>query len=103
MNRFVLAAASAAFLLAGCAASSVSLQENLQIACRAYAASLTSLAGFRAAGRLSEQQVATVEQWRPTLNEACSGNVENTDDLIGLVEAGVISMIFIETEVRHES
>lgn len=102
MNKFVLAAASAAFLLAGCA-SSVSLQENLQIACRAYAASLTSLAGFRAAGRLSEQQVAEVEQWRPTLNEACSGDVENTDDLIGLVEAGVISMIFIETEVRNES
>lgn len=102
MNKCILAAASAAFLLAGCA-SSVSLQENLQISCRAYAASLTSLAGFRAAGRLSEQQVATVEQWRPTLNEACSGNVENTDDLIGLVEAGVISMIFIETEVRNES
>lgn len=102
MYKLFLAAVSAAFLLAGCA-SGISLQENLQIACRAYAASLTSLAGFRATGRLSDQQVATVEAWRPTLNEACNGDVENREDLIGLVEAGVISMIFIETEVRNES
>lgn len=102
MYKLFLATVSAAFLLAGCASSSP-IQENLQIACRAYAASLTSLAGFRAAGRLNEEQVATVERWRPTLNEACSGEVENTNDLIALVEAGVISMIFIETEVRNES
>ncbi len=102
MRNVILAAVSAAFLLAGCA-SSVSVQENLQIACRAYAASLTSLAGFRAAGRLTDEQIAAVEQWRPTLNDACSGRIDNTDDLLSLVETGVVSMIFIETEVRNES
>ncbi len=102
MTKVMIAAISAAFLLAGCA-SSISMQENLQIACRAYAASLTSLAGYRAAGRLSEEQVAAVDHWRPTLNEACSGNVTETQDLLNLVESGVVSMIFIEEEVRSES
>lgn len=102
MHKTILAAASAAFLLAGCA-SSISMQENLQIACRAYAASLASLAGYRAAGRLTAEQVDAVDNWRPTLNEACSGDVTETDDLLNLVEAGVVSMIFIEEEVRNES
>lgn len=102
MHKMLVAAASAAFLLAGCA-SSISMQENLQIACRAYAASLSSLAGFRAAGRLTAEQVAAVDRWRPTLNEACSGEVTETDDLLDLVESGVVSMIFIEQEVRNES
>ncbi|WP_282609478.1 hypothetical protein [Pelagibius sp. Alg239-R121] len=102
MHKAMMAAVSAAFLLAGCA-SSISLQENLQIACRAYSASLTSLAGFRAAGRLTDQQIAAVDQWRPTLNEACSGGITETDDLLNLVESGVVSMIFIEEEVRDES
>ena len=102
MHKVVLAAASAAFLLAGCA-SSISMQENLQIACRAYAASLTSLAGFRAAGRLTDEQVAAVDHWRPTLNEACNGEVMETEELLNLVESGVVSMIFIEQEIRNES
>lgn len=91
----------AAFFVAGCA-SSTSTQQSLQVACKAYAATLTSLAGFRAADRLSDAQVATVEQWRPTLNEACSGEVGATGDLLAVVEAGVLKMIFIEQEVRNE-
>ncbi|TQV80309.1 hypothetical protein [Denitrobaculum tricleocarpae] len=104
MKHSVIAAAfGAAFLLAGCASSSLSTQESLLIACRGYTATLTSLAGFRAADRLSDDQVATVEQARPILNQACSGEVMATDDLLAVVEAGLIQMIFIEKEVRDES
>jgi hypothetical protein len=101
MYRLMTAAALAAFLLAGCA-SGISLQENLQIACRAYGGSLTALAGFRAAGRLSGEQIAAVEQLRPMLNEACSGDIEESAQLLDLVESGVVNMIFIEESIRNE-
>ena len=89
-------------LLAACATPS-STQQSLQVACNGYAATLTALAGYRAADRLSDEQVATIDQWRPVLNEACSGEITVTSDLLRIVEAGVLQMIFIETEVRDET
>lgn len=100
-SKATTAAVLAAFLLAGCASAATS-QQSLQIACRAYSASLVSLAGYRAAGHLSESQIATVDQWRPTLNQACSGEAADASGLLDLVEAGVTSMILIERELRHE-
>jgi len=50
-------------------------EKSLIAACDAYGTSLDALTGFRAAGRLSAEQVATVDAIRPEANALCSGNL----------------------------
>ncbi|MDX2318310.1 MAG: hypothetical protein QNK44_07895 [Hyphomicrobiaceae bacterium] len=68
------------------------------VVCRAYDSSLRALAGYRAADRLSIEQVATVDRWRPVLNEACSGPVSAST--LSVIEQGVFAMIAIEEAVQ---
>lgn len=73
--------------------------QSMLIGCRAYDASLRSLAGYRAAGRLDVGQVATVDRWRPILNSACSGE-EVSGDVLDQFEMGLFELIAIEETVQ---
>lgn len=94
----------ALFLLSGCETLGLNngpnLQEQLLITCKGYSATLTSLAGFRQAGKLSENQIQTVDELRPSLNEACSSNVESTSELVTIVESGLLKLLFVEGTVE---
>jgi len=68
------------------------------IACNAYDGTLRSLAAYRQADRLSADQIATVDRWRPILNEACSQPVSR--ETLALIEQGLFAMIAIEEAVQ---
>ncbi len=101
-----IAAALLAATLAACAPTmgepqtAVTPEQGMQIACRAWAASLTTLAGYRAADRLSEAEVMTVESYRPHLNAACSEDTVATGDLLDQVEAYLIQVLIIEQRAQ---
>lgn len=90
MRAFLLAAV---VILAGCATTNT--EQSLQISCRAYDATLRTLAGYRAAGRLDADEIATVDRWRPVLNAACTGE-QAGGDILDQVEAGLFELIAIE-------
>lgn len=72
-------------------------QEGL-LFCNAYDGSLRSLAAYREAGRLDADQIATVDRWRPILNDACSEPV--SAETLDLIEQGLFAMIAIEEAVQ---
>ena len=84
--------------LVGCQTTSYTPAQSLLVSCKAYARTLTALAGYRAAGELTEDQVATVDEWRPILNDACTGEVPVTQDLLTAVEDALLKLIAIEQE-----
>lgn len=80
-------------------ASACTGPQSMLIGCRAYDASLRSLAGYKAAGRLDAVQVAAVDRWRPVLNSACSGE-EVSGDVLDQFEQGLFELITIEGTVQ---
>ena len=80
----------------------LSTTEQLLLGCRAYEGTLTTLAAYRKADRLSEDQIRTVDRVRPVLNDACTGEVENASQLLGVVESGLVELMFVESEVANE-
>lgn len=68
------------------------------IACNAYDGALRALAGYRQAGKLSEQDIATVDRWRPVLNEACSQPISS--ETLSVIEQGLFAMIEIQEDAR---
>ena len=75
-----------------------SLQQAGLTACEAYNTSLSALAGYRQAGKLSDEQITTVNTWRPILNEACSEPV--TRETLDAIERGLFALITIEEAVQ---
>lgn len=69
------------------------------IGCSSYAGALTTLAGYRMAGKLSTEEVATVDQWRTVLNPICTAETApTTTSLLDTLEQGVIALITLQKE-----
>lgn len=90
--------AATAILLASCASPQNS-EKALLISCAAWDSTLRTLAAYRAADRLSDEDIAEVEAARPILNAACTGNVEPDAALLDRVERTLERMIFIKESV----
>lgn len=86
-------------VVSACAVDGVSADSRALIACRAYDGALRSLAGYRATGNLSAGQIETVDQWRPVLNDACTGEA-TTADILSQIEQGVFELLLIEEMVQ---
>ncbi len=89
------------FLLAACIGPPEQQTERqLQLMCRAYAATLTTLAAFNSTGALSESDVARVDEVRPVMNSACeksaAGLVTDLDSALLLVQQGAFELLLIE-------
>jgi hypothetical protein len=69
---------------------------QLLVTCRAWDTTLRSLAGYRAQGKLTADQVATVDQWRPTLNYACSSGDVNPATSLDAAEKALQQMVLID-------
>lgn len=95
----VLAAALVAVFLYGCAGTK-DFQKALLVACNGYTEALTSLATYRALGRLTPSQIATVDRLRPSLNTACKSDVTDARAALATVEAGLLQMLLIKEEVK---
>ena len=74
--------------------------KSLLASCSAYSTALSSLAGYRRAGKLSDAQVASVERLRPVLNKACRDDSPDPDTSFRVVEAGLIELITIREAVQ---
>src|SRR5690606_35715202 len=98
--RYALTAAAAAFFMSACTTGPLSTTDSLLLACSGYDATLRTLAGYAAAGRLSADDIATVDRVRPFLNDACDGDMPATGDLLDRVEAALLEMILIERAVQ---
>lgn len=66
--------------------------EMIQVlSCDAYASTLTALAGYRAQGLLTPDNIALVDHYRPLLNMACTSPATGTD-VLNQIEQGVIAL-----------
>lgn len=67
-------------------------------ACATYDATLRSLALIKP--RLSEEQIATVDQWRPILNGICTGEVPDVaaDNLLDTMEKALFELSKIKED-----
>lgn len=88
--------------LSGCAAPDNSPEVNainrVTQACATYDATLRSLALIKP--RLSEEQIATVDQWRPILNGICTGEVPDVaaDNLLDTMEKALFELSKIKED-----
>lgn len=69
-------------------------------ACATYDATLRSLAIMRAGDKLSEDQIATVDQWRPIMNGICIGEVPDiaADSLLDTAEKALFELSQIKED-----
>ena len=86
-------------LLAGCAGQNVG--RDLLLACHAYDGALSSLTVYRAAGRLSEGQIATVNQVRAVANPICMGEPLDLRTALTALETELRRMAVIELEKKQ--
>lgn len=68
--------------------------QDALVVCRAYDATLRTLAGYRAADKLSAEDIATVDRLRPIMNEGCSGPPDAAT--LDAIERGLFELIAIE-------
>lgn len=90
MMRKALAVCALALSVTGCA-HKLSPEMVQIVSCEAYSSTLIALAGYRAQHLLSPAQIATVEQWRPTLNAACTAPATGVG-VLDQIEQGVIAL-----------
>ena len=88
MNRFVI------FLILGlsaCSADKISPAEGALSTCETYAATLSTLADFRAADKLSDGQVKIVDQTIAYVGPYCKGEAPDVDAKLKdvAIDAGV--------------
>ena len=84
-----------ALFLTACAG--LSAEKQLLVACQGYASTLTTLAGFKAAGKLGAQEIASVDALRPSLNIIClDGNWTNASAALDIVEDAMFQLIILE-------
>jgi hypothetical protein len=69
---------------------------QLLVTCRAWDTTLRSLAGYRAQGKLSKEDVATVEQWRPVLNQSCQSNQADIPAALNAAEQALQQIVIVE-------
>lgn len=100
MKRICMAALAAFFVFSlwGCAGSDT----TALTACRAYAATLSSLADARARGQLSPGQVEEVNRYRPRANALCTqGGVPQTDLVVAEGLHAIAALIRVEQEASQ--
>ena len=105
----IAVAAAGLMVLAGCATQGdsagriASLDVDPLLACRAYrGATLGVLATLRADDALSDGHVASVDRWRPVLNDICEvASARITFGERDLLEAGLAALIAIEKEASE--
>jgi hypothetical protein len=76
---------------------------QLLVTCRAWDTTLRSLAGYRAQGKLSKEDVATVDKWRPIITESCKGS--STTDIeaaLDAAEQALQQMVLVEQNVAKK-
>jgi len=77
--------------LGGC--PSAGIEDKIVVACQGYAGALVTAADARAAGDLSEKQVATVEAVRAALNPIClEGQWADAATALAAVERGLANL-----------
>ena len=80
-----------AIVLAAC--SSFGGGQTALATCEAYDSALRTLAVMRDVGDLSDSQIATVERWRPILNDVClQGTPPEGSAGLGTLEAGLLAL-----------
>lgn len=87
-----------AALLAACAAPTP--QGGALTVCSTYARTLTALAGYRAEGRLSPAQEATVEGHHPMFVAFCDPEEEPSADVLDELERRLFELTILEREAR---
>lgn len=96
----VLAAIGLLLFAVGCAAGGTAQTRailNFAVACESYATSLELLEVRLRTGRLSDGQIATINEVRPILRATCQGPPpQNINDALGVVEDGVFKLMIIE-------
>lgn len=85
-------------LLAACATSTL---ERVTVACNGYAATLNSLTAYKMAGKLSAEQIATIDTWEPLLTEACTGDPKTvTADILDQIDEAMFALIQVERNAK---
>lgn len=64
--------------------------------CQGYARSLMALAGYRAAGRLTPEQVDQVDSYRPLFNASCAPGAEPDRSMMDAMEDALINMTLMQ-------
>ncbi len=65
--------------------------------CMTYDATLRALAGYRAAGKLTIEQIATVDKWRLVVNPICTApDPPNDPHVLDILEQALIELAVIE-------
>lgn len=94
MRRYT-AVGVVALLLVGC--TSQNAERNLLVACQGYASTLTTLAALRGSGKLTDEQVDTVNSLRPSLNAICEQDeYDDPKAALDIVQDGMF--VLIQTE-----
>lgn len=88
MKKFFIALA--VLLLASCA--TVSQEQMFQMACNSVTTSVKVLTGYKAAGSLSADQIARVDEWKPISKAVCSGSSEGGLQTIIDISNGMLSI-----------
>ena len=65
--------------------------------CATYDATLRALAGYRAAGKLNVEQIATVDKWRSVVNPICTATDPPRDArVLDILEQALLELALIE-------
>jgi len=87
-------------LIASCA--SLTVDQEMAIACRGYASTLTILATYK--DKMTQEQIKTVDEARAIINPICqtaaSGEVYDLRSSLDTVRAELSKMLIVEKEVR---
>lgn len=99
----IMVASGAAFFLAACMGGPVDPLVSKLRTCQAVERAVIALAGYRAAGSLSDVQVAQVESVRPLTIAVCADGGETVpESTLETVERRLQEMLLVEAQVEGE-
>ena len=95
------AALAVVLLLAACASDpQVRVIQSISAACAGYATALTDLAAYRAAGRLSEAQVAAVDRVRTVVTPLCTTDPADPQSALASIEQQLLVLVATKKEIE---
>ena len=74
-------------------------EQQLQLTCDGIAATVKSLAGYRAAGELSTGQIEIVDNLKPTTIALCNGSVTDYSSALTVLSSSAFTLLTISSEV----
>jgi hypothetical protein len=86
----------------GCVSNNVTPEQQLQVACDGAATVVSALADYRAAGKLSEEAVATVEGVRPVVNRICTERAVSTAKALPILQQILDEMVRLKLEAESK-